>query len=158
MFITSGLAHISRDHLAVCYFRAIGVIWLCSMCLSYAWIYSSVDDRGAGGHAKHSRSLEALAQKWYILTSYWINANLNKYKVLFPLIKLERWNKYWGTGLVKWNWMLSYLVEKESTGKFPHMVTWQMFCPFDLDTTLLGVYPKQTEKCTKIGVQVHLVQ
>lgn len=40
---------------------------------------------------KPTTSLTAYAQKWHDLTSYQINANLDKYKVPFTLIKLERY-------------------------------------------------------------------
>lgn len=47
-------------------------------------------------------------------------------------------------------------LDRGSTSKFPHMVIWQMCSPFDLDITLLGVYPKQTGRLQRrVGVQVH---
>ena len=127
----SGLLYTSWGHLAVCSSRlasARQLEWSESLpCVCHTPGYVLIMMAEVQESNKYT-----YVQKWHNLSSCGINANLNA----------GHWkDKCWGTGLVKWCWMFSHLVEREPTGKSPHMVIWQMCSPFGLDIILLGIYP-----------------
>lgn len=132
------------------------VICSCPMCLSYAWMCSPVGERSVWEHGEtRSKGLHSeMAQSHQPSNKckrkqMWGNFYTHQTGKIKPIL---------GHGVGKWNWMFSSLMERESTSKFPPLVVWKMCKSFDLDVTSLGFYPKQTEKFTKMVVQVHLVR